>query len=105
MILYNNTGAKYNKQCLFDDLRNCDPRQFVWKIECSSEQVSYMDLQIRRGDDGSILTATYRKPSYRPQYLHFASGHPLMTKIAIYQNEAPRGICSTAVVVSTMLKT
>jgi len=54
-----------------------------WTFEIEKNNVlSFLDVLIRREDDGSFTTSVFRKKTHSDRYLHFSSDHPLKDKIS-----------------------
>lgn len=75
-------------------LSSVDPVQFEWEFKISATKLVMLDLEIVKADDfhasGGVHTCTYRKPSFRAQYLPPSSSHRLSTKTAIVKGEVNR---------------
>jgi len=54
-----------------------------WTFEIEKNNVlGFLDVLIRREDDGSFTTSVFRKKTHSDRYLHFSSDHPLKDKIS-----------------------
>ena len=59
--------------------------------------LSFLDMLLRRREDGSLDVSFYRKPTYTNWYLHFESHHPTHVKRGVVRclHDRTRGIIST----------
>ena len=56
--------------------------QFTCDVE-KNNQLPFLDVLMKREEDGSISTSVYRKPSHTDQYLQYSSHHPLSHKLSV----------------------
>ena len=43
----------------------------------------FLDVMLQRGEDGSISTSVYCKPTHTDKYLDFSSHHPIAHKVSV----------------------
>ena len=58
----------------------------MWKFTVEEErdgQLAFLDVLLRREDDGTISTSVHHKATHTNQYLSFGSHHPTAHKIAV----------------------
>ena len=53
--------------------------QFTREVE-GNNQLSFLDVLLKKDEDGHISTSVYRKPTHTDQYLQYSSHHPLSHK-------------------------
>ena len=56
--------------------------QFTCEVE-KNNQLPFLDVLMKREEDGSISTSVYRKPTHTDQYLQYSSHHPLSHKLSV----------------------
>ena len=56
--------------------------QFTCEIE-EDNQLLFLDILLKKDEDGTISTSVYRKHTHTDQYLQFSSHHPLSHKLSV----------------------
>ena len=51
--------------------------------EESDGRLAFLDVQLKRSEDGTVSTSVYRKATHTNQYLVFESHHPVAHKVAV----------------------
>ena len=81
-----------NIQDILYTFNSCHPSaQFTCEMERNNE-LPFLDILIRRNNDGSIQRKVYRKPTWTGQYLHYLSSVPLKYKRNLIQCLANRAM-------------
>ena len=60
----------------------CFSIQFTCEIQ-EDGQLPFLDIKLKKEDDGTISTSVFRKKTYTDQYLQFSSHHPLAHKRSV----------------------
>lgn len=76
-------------------LNSLDPQQFSWKFKVSQRKLEFLDLDILH-DGKSFEVKTYRKPHFRPHYLHAASAHNPAIFKALVKSETERYLLNSS---------
>lgn len=63
---------------------------FTMETENDAQEISFLDVLIRRKMDGSLSYGVYRKPTHTDKYLNFASHHPPSHKSAVVRSLTDR---------------
>lgn len=70
---------------------NSDHATIKFEPTISDKEVNFLDTIVYKlPNDSKLGTKIYRKPTYKPQYLHFKSNHPSHVKRAIPYSQALR---------------
>ena len=86
-----------------DDIDSCfhifDSIHPAFKFTLEEEQdkaLPFLDVLIKRCDNGSLSTSVFRKPTHSGRYLSFSSTHPTMQKKAVISSLVTRAkrLCS-----------
>ena len=73
-----------NKEEFFHHINSIDPRiQFTAEESKPDGSIPYLDCLVTPQEDGSIMTAVYRKPTHTYMYLHWDSYHHLAAKYSV----------------------
>ena len=57
--------------------------QIQWTKDVEENGViNFLDVVVKREDNGSFTTTVYRKETHSDRYLHFSSNHPLQHKLS-----------------------
>ena len=84
--------ANANIQDILYKFNSCHPSaQFTCEMERNNE-LPFLDILIRRNNDGSIQRKVYRIPTWAGQYLHYLSSAPLKYKRNLIQCLANRAM-------------
>ena len=59
-----------------------DSIQFTCEIQ-EDGQLPFLDIKLKKEDDGTISTSVFRKKTHTDQYLQFSSHHPLAHKHSV----------------------
>ena len=68
---------------LLEYINGIEPSIKLTKTEDSNTELPFLDVLLRRNDDGSIITSVFRKPTNTDRYLNFDSHHPIMHKASV----------------------
>ena len=73
-----------NKEEFFHHINSIDPRiQFTSEESKPDGSIPLLDCLVTPQEDGSIMTAVYRKPTHTDMYLHWDSYHHLAAKYSV----------------------
>ena len=76
-----------------DTFNNYHPRiQFTHEME-KNNRISFLDLEIIKLKNGTIVSNWYRKSIYSVRMLNFISNHAFQNKVAIIKNLVDRAVC------------
>lgn len=79
-------------QMVIDTFNSFHPKlQFTHEIE-QDKKINFLDIEVIRGRDGSIITNWYRKSTYSGRILNFFSAHPFQNKTAVIKNLVDRAL-------------
>ncbi len=67
----------------FQHINNQDPNIRFTQEGCQDGKLPFLDCLSKIGEDGSISTQVYRKPTHTDHYLQFDSHHPLVHKLGV----------------------
>ena len=74
-----------------ESLNEVNPHiQFTREEENDQGELPFLDVLVRRMDDGCINTSIYRKPTHTDHYLNWTSHHPLHQKVGVIQTLSNR---------------
>jgi len=65
--------------------------RFTHELECNNS-LSFLNALVIRGEDGSIITNWYRKPTFSGRYINYFSGHPEQYKLNTIVNLVDQAI-------------
>ena len=79
--------SKNEVENLLNHLNTVEP-SFQFTVERENDgQLSFLDLNIYRKDQGLLETGVYRKPTHTDKYLAFDSHHPICHKKSVTNSE------------------
>ena len=83
------SGSDHSIHNLMRELNDFDPEQFNWEFQFHRTTANFLDLTFNIAN-GVIHTTTYRKPGYRPQFLHIDSDHATSMKRSLCTSQFAR---------------
>ena len=76
--------ARHDIESLLQHINNIEPSiQFTFESQSEEGCLPFLDVMLRRDEDGSISTSVYRKPTHTDKYLDFSSHHPIAHKASV----------------------
>jgi hypothetical protein len=81
--------------------------QIQWTFELEKNgMLNFLDVLVKREDDGTFTTSVFRKPTHSDRYLHFSSNHPLQQKLSAVHSLKCRALhyCSNSTLLQNELE-
>ena len=90
---------------VLDKLNTYPNFQFTYEVE-ESNKISFLDVLVRKMEDGSLTTSVYRKSTNTDLYINWYSHSPTNWKVGTFTNLVRRaiGICSNEELLKMKLK-
>lgn len=74
------SGATSDEFKAFLGVLNQNEIKLYFNFESQEESITFLDLNISKGDDGRLSTSTNRKPTQSNNLVHWDSHHPIPLK-------------------------